>query len=1277
MRIVVLCLILGLGYGLSANAAAPLTLDRTIDPVQLTDIKEAGSVGKGLASPKQLMQPVQADRRARDIGGLETSALVIESQQQFERILESVQAPKQADRSEMTSIMESLPRRGSVEFKGANGTLYQRDGLTLKMKPSKSNLSRDVDDSFYAWFVNSSLLQFIYSSSFTANTWVGAVFVPSEDGIWPYKAVEYGFMGYWDDVPWPAVGVNRDNSWYPTSVTGLQFTNYYNPLADWAELNLKPYDLYFDSTRLALHGLVNWCSAGGACNYLAADLTTPNLIDWDHNSNDGGATWGTYTNVDWMMYMTVEVMPDTGDLAYYFPFPIGSSVEHNTCAYGANSGIADDYMPPSSGPYAVGGGLGPDLIYNIYPGANVALNITMTPTGFNGLIYLCTDYTDILNTTIAASNNAGTAAETLSNVAVTADTDYYLIVDGDGLTDCGEFTLNISAAGLAPGNNTCTNPTAITLPYTVTTDTYTATNNYTGEACGILAEGADRVYRYTPSVNQALAITLTPVDFDAAVYVSTVCPPVAPEDCVAAADMFGEYAEERIPCFLATAGTAYYIFVDGYEPDDKGAFTLTVETTTAPTNDTCPLATALTLDVDIESNTACSIDDYEGLCTGYSQLGPDIVYSYTPAANTTLALILDPIGWDASLYVVSACTPDMTTCVGAADLWGTSGSEYVCVDLLGLTTYYIVVDGYEVGGEFILYAQETVRPSNDTCDTAVLIPPIASDYYVYGDGYLSCGADDYDPTATGCTGSAQPGPDVVYKYTPSVNQNMTVMARAYYADWDVGIYITTNCADLSGCVGADNELSGVAEFIHCYPMTAGTTYYIIIDTPTEGLFGRYYFEFWPVSQYSNELCTNAETITSLPAAVFGDTSCANNDYSPTMGTCFSTSAPSGELVYKYTTGSLAETVSVILDPEFYTGSVYVVTNCSDLDNCVAGGYSNPPGTQVLLPCLAFAANTTYYIIVDGSLGADEQGRFMLYLEHTQVPTNDDCTTPQIISTFPTTIEADTYCAVSDYYYPPYYLLGNDLVYQVNVTTSGNYSFEFMPYDFDAGYIILEGICPTGTVVDGYLIVPAGNLASVPCLPLTAGTPYYILVAGDEPYDFGHFTLTVNQIGAIPSNDTCSSPINISSLPYTQTAYTNCAAGDYDPGDGGCANGFAQPGADVAYRYVTAAPVTLIVDVEAAHDCSVYILSPDCSDPVNNCVAGSDDYYGGVRERIVVDLPAGTYYIIVDSWDEVEAGAFTISVSLPGPIPTAGPIGIGLLILALTGALGVSYRRRIK
>ncbi len=156
-------------------------------------------------------------------------------------------------------------------------------------------------------------------------------------------------------------------------------------------------------------------------------------------------------------------------------------------------------------------------------------------------------------------------------------------------------------------------------------------------------------------------------------------------------------------------------------------------------------------------NTCGHVNDYTPSCT--SSNAPDLVYSYTPAANQTLDISLCNLqGYDTVLYVYQdgpgteiACNDD------ACGLQSRLPSVNVSVG----HTYYIVIDGYSTAcGNYRLDVR-ALAPCNYVC------PPDAQ-----LEGEPVCGTDYVDNYNGGCNS------------TPNVFQDM----RCDYLCGETGTY---------------------------------------------------------------------------------------------------------------------------------------------------------------------------------------------------------------------------------------------------------------------------------------------------------------------------------------------------------------------------------------------------------------------------------------------------------------------------------------------------------
>jgi hypothetical protein len=128
------------------------------------------------------------------------------------------------------------------------------------------------------------------------------------------------------------------------------------------------------------------------------------------------------------------------------------------------------------------------------------------------------------------------------------------------------------------------------------------------------------------------------------------------------------------------------------------------------------------------------LNDYGGDCEYGTSTAPDVVYSYTPAADGAIDVSLchDATNYDTKLFIFDtptpvdgdeiACNDDFCSTISYPDPYV---SEVSGVPVTGGTTYYIVVDGYGtsagtyeisvIGGTFI------PPPPNDDCIGATVV----------------------------------------------------------------------------------------------------------------------------------------------------------------------------------------------------------------------------------------------------------------------------------------------------------------------------------------------------------------------------------------------------------------------------------------------------------------------------------------------------------------------------------------------------------------------------
>jgi hypothetical protein len=212
-----------------------------------------------------------------------------------------------------------------------------------------------------------------------------------------------------------------------------------------------------------------------------------------------------------------------------------------------------------------------------------------------------------------------------------------------------------------------------------------------------------------------------------------------------------------------------------------------------------------------------------------SGAGADVVYTFTPAATGVYSLGVTPKNstFDPSLYVVTDCSNPTASCVAGSNFNSIGKGEVLTLNLNAGTQYFIIVDSPFAGGSGPFhFSLRQGGPTNDTCAMPTVIDPARLPFLVSG---TTVGANnDLNPQLP-CLRSNQSarGADVIYQFTSPDSQNYQVTVTPV-GNYDVTLYILTNCATLAGCSSSDVNGGGGTESVR-RNLTAGTTYYIVVD----------------------------------------------------------------------------------------------------------------------------------------------------------------------------------------------------------------------------------------------------------------------------------------------------------------------------------------------------------------------------------------------------------------------------------------------------------------
>ncbi|GAB5401462.1 MAG: hypothetical protein Aureis2KO_30470 [Aureisphaera sp.] len=243
---------------------------------------------------------------------------------------------------------------------------------------------------------------------------------------------------------------------------------------------------------------------------------------------------------------------------------------------------------------------------------------------------------------------------------------------------------------------------------------------------------------------------------------------------------------------------------------------------TAPTPDECAGAIPVACDDVISGDTSDNTDQ------GGNNASEDEWYSFTGTGSAQLVTVslCDPgTTYDSRLTVYDACGG--TEIATNDDSCGLQSEVEFLSD--GTTTYYIAVEGFDVGdvGPFVMTITCVDPPANDQCDGAF---PIAC-----GDSLLgtTINATDDSAAAPDCdTATTTPGVWYVYDDTSGLVTDILVSTCSTNTDYDTKISVYTgDCSSLPlTCVAGNDDSGNCTDFQSEveFQSDGNTTYYIFV-----------------------------------------------------------------------------------------------------------------------------------------------------------------------------------------------------------------------------------------------------------------------------------------------------------------------------------------------------------------------------------------------------------------------------------------------------------------
>ncbi len=352
---------------------------------------------------------------------------------------------------------------------------------------------------------------------------------------------------------------------------------------------------------------------------------------------------------------------------------------------GSTSGVPDSFQASCAG-----NARAPDRVFKISAPSASRLRVRQQ-SSYDGALHLRRTCEDA-STELACNDDFGDSHHSMISGMLTPG-DYYLIVDGYGGAEAGDFELNTELVAATGGNaagDTCQQPEASPVGRQVDLDTIQAHDDNTG-TCG--GQGAaDVVYQLNIAARSRVRATIENNEFAGALYLQSRCGDTGSE---VTCERFT--VNHKAPVIDTNVAPGQYVLVvDGATPNDFGAGRLNVQVDDlAALERVCRAAPQIRPGREERGSTALSSDRFQATCANNAQSN-DAVYQLV-VRRRSLAKILLTADYDSTLHLRGSCT-EVSSEIACNDDQGDNRHSAVEA-ALDPGTYYVIVDGFRTGNQ--------------------------------------------------------------------------------------------------------------------------------------------------------------------------------------------------------------------------------------------------------------------------------------------------------------------------------------------------------------------------------------------------------------------------------------------------------------------------------------------------------------------------------------------------------------------------------------------------
>ena len=288
--------------------------------------------------------------------------------------------------------------------------------------------------------------------------------------------------------------------------------------------------------------------------------------------------------------------------------------------------------------------------------------------------------------------------------------------------------------------------------------------------------------------------------------------------------------------FTATAGTTYYIAVDGFKGRNgaaSGDIVLNVTVQQAPTNDNFANATVLSGASATATGNNSAASKEAGEPNVMSNLGgKSLWYAWTAPTSGTVQINTEGSNFDTVLGVYTGgSVSSLTTVAQNDDVTRRDATSAVSFTAAAGTIYYIQVDGYNSGrgaasGNVVLNLTEQQAPANDNFANAT-----AMSGPTWTGTNTGANTEFGEPNTAGNMGGAS----VWLAWTAPSNGTATINTSGSNFDTMLGVYTGSAVSSLTTIAQNDDASRRDASSAVTFAATAGTIYYFAVDGYNNGV----------------------------------------------------------------------------------------------------------------------------------------------------------------------------------------------------------------------------------------------------------------------------------------------------------------------------------------------------------------------------------------------------------------------------------------------------------